>query len=305
WVASPQQAAVPISPPAVAVSSAVWNPAGTALAYGGGIKPSGGLARGVLLVVDPSGREVGPSLSATNAQYLLVRWLPTGILFWQDPYFSMSVAADGLTLYTWREGGGEAPKALAVTLPYASWVAPSADGTAVALVAGKGRETWLNKSVNLCTLPDGHCQRLGPSSNAAVALDPAVGPEGALWVEANRRSGGGWSSCSTPASCQNQGAQEAQAALQLQRWLQSRVLWWKPPGQVAREVAAAGSGIYDPEWAKGKPETILVKDGSLWLIDLSQGKLERLTGPLGGSGSPPAYGYYGHVGWDKLWAWYR
>lgn len=117
--------------------------------------------RGVLQVVDPSGREVGPTLSETNAQYLLVDWLPTGILFWQDPYFSMSVAADGLTLYTRRVGASSPPKALAVTLPYSSWVEPSPDGTAVALVVGKGRETWLNKSVVLCTLPDGRCRDWG------------------------------------------------------------------------------------------------------------------------------------------------
>ena len=91
----------------------------------------------------------------------------------------------------------------------------------------------------------------------------------------------------------------------LTSWVKSRTLWvTNAGGTSAREITAAGTGIYDPQWSADGRHVLFVRDDALWLIDLRGGPPVRVLGPF------PLCPYinfdtYGHVVWSIDWTWNR
>lgn len=215
------------------------------------------------------------------------RWWPdsAGILYRIDPQFSDSLAADGLPLYTLRLGA--APHRLAVTLGYEGFAAFSPSGRSVLLVTGDDRETWTHKSLQICGIESAVCRPL-PTQSGTVSLDVDWAPRGnrIAYVQAHDLGPiGGFHS---------------QAALLA--WVKTRTLWVaNADGTGMHQVAAAGKGIYLPQWSGDGRHVLFIRDNALWLIDTRGGPPTRVLGPF--PGTPDFFGFYGHVSWPVQWVW--
>ncbi len=267
--------------------SVLWAPDGRSLA----LSRIGPVRRGVgasasLYVVRVPGGAPRRLVTARGEGLLPAAWWPDGrgLLYWLDPLFSGSVAADGLPLESLPLG--RAPKALGVTLPYPTSLSLAGDSAAIML--GPNREVWDDKAVALCALAAARCRKLSPPSGD-VALDPALAESGALaFVTARSRAGaGGW----PPPSDRHLG-----------RWLKSERLWIAAPNRRARVVRAAGSGIAAPAWSADDRYVLYVRDRSLYVLDTATGRATLVVGTFAPLGT--RFGYYGYVAWGTFFAWH-
>ena len=81
-------------------------------------------------------------------------------------------------------------------------------------------------------------------------------------------------------------------------WAQTRTLWVvHPDGTGVRELAAAGSGVYAPQWSRDGRSLLFARDSAVWLMDASgRTAAERVAAFLD---SAPTK-YYGHLTWTSL-----
>ncbi len=226
---------------------------------------------------------------ADGAGVNLAGWWPDGqgLLFWLRPAHCNSCAADGLRLRSMDLG--KKGVVLPITLMRQGWLSPLPDGNRVLLVQGGGRTTWDEKSLAVCAVETGDCTTLA-QPDSAVSLDPALSPDGGqiAFVRATRRPGqGGFAS-----------------DRELEDWVASRTLWLsQPDGTRARQVAAAGGGIYAPAWSGDGKHLLFIRDGRLWVLELETEEVALVTEV----GEPKSsFGYYGAMSWwsDRL-AWSR
>ncbi len=287
WFADPTGQA---GPHPVASRVGLLSPDGATLAFTAWLSYKDPTQRSeVLYTVPVSGGRPVRRLFARYSGIILLGWWPDGkgLLYRLDPQFSASMAADGLPLYTLRLGA--APRALPVTLGYPEYMAPSPSGRRVLLVAGGDRENWNNKSLRICDIETAACHAL-PKPPGTVALDADWAPRGDRIVYVQARDRG-----------LNYGF-NSQAALLA--WVKSRALWVvNTNGTGARQITAAGTGVYQPRWAGDGRHVLFVRDDALWLIDTRSGLPARVLGPF--PGTPDYLGFYGHVSWPVQWAWNR
>ena len=220
-----------------------------------------------------------PLLSTLDSGIQLAGIVGNHILYWVDPRHSASAAADGMHLYSVRTTGGR-PLTLTTTLGYPSWLSFSSPDRLYA-VAGDLRIVWARKTIRRYSLATGKYSLIAGNA-AQVALDPAVDPgTGRIAFVAAANLSVKTSGFSSLAP--------------LERWVGSRTRWvTKPGGASLQPVAAAGHGVYHPQWT-AKPNVILYAKGSgLWLVDLSTGRtVEVVSGILDSSGND-LFGSYGH-----------
>ena len=226
----------------------------------------------------------------------IVGWWPDGkgLLYRTDPQFSASLAADGLPLYSLRLGAR--PKALPVSLGYPDWMSASPSGRQVVLVSGGGRDAWHGKSLEICDLETAACHP-PPSKQGTVSLDANWSPRGNQIAFVQARDLG---------PVDGAGGNDAFSAEPLPSsasWVRSRTLWVaNTDGTGARRVAAAGTGVYDPQWSADGRHVLFVRDNWLWLIDVLGGPPSRVLGPFGSGWFSD---YYGHQSWSEYWTWNR
>jgi Tol biopolymer transport system component len=164
-------------------------PSGSALAvsYRQGPPPAPGKAptwKGVLAVVPLAGGPGRAVYTLPEGGYVLLRpgWWPDGkgLLFWDDPAGSASIAADGLALDSLDLATGRV-STLATTLTYSNWVSWSPSGNTVALVAGGDRIIWdSGKHLVLCAMPAARCHSVPLPSSNLMSLDPTWTASGSL-----------------------------------------------------------------------------------------------------------------------------
>jgi hypothetical protein len=56
-------------------------------------------------------------------------------------------------------------------------------------------------------------------------------------------------------------------------------------------------------WSADGHHLLYIRDDALWLIDTHGDAPSRIVGPF--PGTPDLFGYYGHVSWPIVAAWYR
>ena len=269
-----------------------YSPDGRTLAYTKLIPNKDPLQRREeLLTVTVQGGHTQVQVPAKSESIDVVGWWPDGkgLLYRTDPQFSASLAADGLPLYS--QPLGAQPKALPFTLGYPDWMSASTSGRQVVLVSGGGRDAWHGKSLEICDLETAACRPL-PSKPGTVSLDVNWSPRGNQIAFVQARD---WGPVGNTFSAEPPPSSAS--------WVMSRTLWVaNTDGTGARRVAAAGTGVYDPQWSADGRHVLFVRDNSLWLIDVLGGPPSRVLGPFG-----PGWfsDYYGHQSWSEYWTWNR
>jgi TolB protein len=290
-----------------------WAPSGAAIAVsyrkGPMDQPEAGQGFLELYPLDGKAGRIVYTL-ADNGYADLAGWWPDGkgLLFWDDPAGSASIAADGLALDSFDLATLKV-RPLALTLVHSNWLAWSPDGETVALVAGGDREIWYSgKHIELCAVPTGDCHALVEPSDDVMSLDPAWTGVGSLiyvlapTVAPSHRAAppvptateagdhGNWDP-SGPWSSQNVAA-----------WYAAQRLFTSTPGGgKPRVVLAAGLGAHDPVvTSRG---LLYVHDS--WLRYLPDGTTMPVT-VARGLQSPSPYGnYYGYIDWSEDFAWHE
>ena len=239
----------------------------------------------------------------------LAGWSPGGemVILWRGPC-SASIEADGLPLGLAPAGGCEEPVPLArkgwesgkgwdweTAWESAVLVRPNFLVTApgkLAVIVGAGRETWVNKRLAVYDFRTGGLAFLTGTDQAAV--DPAFSPDGKLLAYSAGSAGKG-------------GEIEAE----LRSLLGSRKLW-----AVDTNGGKPRRLTNDPAYRDERPLfsadgryiffARLDKEGrtSLWLVRPDGSGLERVVEKIGPLTEEFAFGYYGAVAWDELFAYW-
>ena len=268
----------------------IWSPDGKTLAYVETLPYTQPETRtDALYTVPVAGGAPTLRYKAASSGIWTVRWWPDGLglSFWIDVQHSESFAADGLGLYTMRLGA--APRLLTYALTYRSWQAWPPAGPNVLLIAHGGREIWHDKVLAVCDVIAARCHELA-QPRGTVSLDPAWSPAGGRIAFVRARDLGLIG-----------GFADARGVLS---WVRSRALWTSDAhGGGARAIAAAGHGIYEPQWSADGHHLMYVRDNSLWLIDTNSGVPTRIVGPFPTEPDLFPVGYYGHLSWAATVAW--
>ncbi len=229
-----------------------------------------------------------PLLSTLDSGIQLAGIAGNHILYWVDPQHSASIAADGMVLYSVRSTGGRA-QTLTTTLGYPSWLSFSSPDTLYA-VAGGLRIVWARKTLRRYSLATGTYSLIAGNS-AKAALDPAADPATGriAFVAAANLDVKTWG-FSSPAP--------------LEQWIASRTLWvTKPGGASPQPVAAAGYGVYHPQWTANPNVILYAKNSGLWLVDLSTGRTVEVVSGIFGSSENDLFGFYGHRWMTDEYSW--
>ncbi|HEC35587.1 MAG TPA: hypothetical protein ENI39_03530, partial [Anaerolineae bacterium] len=222
---------------------------------------------------------------------ILAGWTPDGqsILFWRDPLFSASAAADGLPLLRLPLDGGEPVEVADFTLLHPDFWSVSPTGQQMALTVGSGRETWTNKRIVLLDLDTGVLEHL--TDESVAAFSPTFSPDGRrIAYVAAPDVGHVW------------GGDEAKAGT-----AQRRIWVMNMDGSDQHPVT--GDPAYRDErplWSADGTHVLFARldeDGraSLWLMDAAGGAPRQVVAEL--TPAPEWFGYYGHIAWDDLFDW--
>jgi hypothetical protein len=302
WLATPGGAAVTVRDAAgrmvrtaapvrlsVLGQNPLWAPDGRTLAYTETLPYRNPVGRSDLLVTRSlTGRPVR-HLLAKGQGLLLAAWWRTGrgLLYWEDPQHSASIAADGLPLYT-LSLATDRSLLLADTLPYRSWIAESPTDM-VAIVAGGPRLAWADKTVLQClaVIPRQAVQMCVTVTRPGgpLTLDPAWSTSGLVYVEAKDRGTKSWGG----------------TAAQIRAWQATRTLWWAAPGKPARRLVAAGRGVYDPVWSARGTALMVARGTDLYLVTPGAPRAVWVARGVRPPGFP--WGYYGHLDYGQVMAW--
>lgn len=218
----------------------------------------------------------------------LAAWWPDGkgLLYWT--FYGASQAYDGTPLYSFRLGDSEAAY-LAAGLSYQGWLSLSPQGDLI-MVSGMDRIVWANKSLAIINPVSGARQNLANPAGC-VSLDPAFSPAGdrIAFVAAKDLGDEVW------------GFNDPE---DLTAWVNTRTLWLaQADGSTPRPLTSAGTGVYQPLWAKDGKTILYVRDNALWLINSEGGQPEKIADLL--SEGEDLFGFYGYLSYQDLIAWHQ
>jgi len=228
-----------------------------------------------------------------KGEIVLQGWSSDGadLFYWQGQILSASMMADGVPFYRVAASGGK-PQMVADAVVVQDDAVQSQSGgqSQVVLVAGSGREMWINKSLRSVDIGSTKAMTLTNADQAVAS--PAWSPNGDaiayVGMPAIKDVGGG------PA---------AQAALN-----QRKV--WIVDGSSgdARSVEMSGTVREEsPQWIDS--ETLLVArldgDGkvSLWQLSRAGDQEKQVVGEI--SPAPDWFGYYGYIDWRPYFSLWR
>jgi Tol biopolymer transport system component len=157
-------------------STPLFSPDGKKLAIGLRVAGPEGVDAGSARVIDLGDGKVTEFRMSDGI--ILDKWTPDGknILFWKDPSFSASSAADGLPLFAASFPDGAVRSLGVETLVYPSLNQFSPDGKFLVVTEGIGRATWTNKRISVVDISTGKKTPL--TSGKVAALFPSWSPTG-------------------------------------------------------------------------------------------------------------------------------
>jgi len=285
WLTSPGGIPRPLRGAGDAVTSFAWSPDGAMIAYVATV--SAPVRHDVVSTIRPrDGQIVRRFAAPANTAVVLAGWWPSarGLVFWLDPDYSQSIAADGLDLSA-LPLDGSASRALVGTLPYRDWLSWAPDGRTLLLVEGGGREAWQGKHLTVCDVERGAC-RLIPQPASDVSVDPAWAPNGSMIAFVRARAHAGSSGA-------------AQTGVD---WTITRTLWLAAPdGSGAHELSYVRGGVFAPAWSADGRALLFWQDDALWLWRSRSSDVVRIIGPFPQHAAPTDF--FGHVSWTDIVSW--
>lgn len=265
--------------------SLAWSPDGSWIAFVEEGAPPNLYANLWLLPTDGSGANV-QLVGSTSYGIFLAGWAADSkdVLFWTDPQFSASLAADGLPLEASTTAGAVTPD-LATTLTYPGLTAFASSDGEVAITDGAGRETWTNKRIAVVDVATGKLTDLTPATMASI--DPA-------WS----RDNGQIAFVSEPDKGQTTGAEATLAA--------DRRIWTMGADGSNQSQLTTDTTYRDerPLWSTDGSRILFARvdaslHASLWLVDSAGGAPLHLVDLITGQGEVPDN--HGIVSWDAIY----
>ncbi len=224
---------------------------------------------------------------------ILASWTPDGqsLLFWRDPMFSASAAADGLPLLRLPLDGGEPVEVADFMLLHPDFWSGSPTGQQMVLTVGAGRETWTNKLIALVNLETAGCEYL--TGETVSAFSPAFSPDGRhIAYVAAPDVGHVW------------GGDDAKAGAAQRR------IWVMNTDGSDQHPLTSDLAYRDerPLWSADGTHVLFARldehgRASLWLVDAAGDTPEQVAGQL--TPAPEWFGNYGHIAWDQWFDWWR
>ncbi|HEV3197514.1 MAG TPA: hypothetical protein VGZ73_06390 [Bryobacteraceae bacterium] len=287
----------------------VFSPDGKEIIYGdavnsgrvpGGVPRTGRLCR---VKLDGTGGEPKVLVSKPYSGLFPCAWSGGDqVLYWDDPDFSASFAADGLELFRTPAAGGT-PQSMGVsTLVHYDMLALSPEKTRMTVSAGNGRYEWEGKRIAIIDLNTVAISYLTDASLSSVC--PAWSPRGDRIAFA--------AAPSPPSGAEVGGGRPAK------RLLDRRRIWIGGVAAAEAPRRLTNDDFYrdeEPMWS-GDGRSILFgridsgNERTLWLTDVEGGRPIQVAGPLyartGLTGADEGwFGYYGYIDWRRMMDWHR
>jgi dipeptidyl aminopeptidase/acylaminoacyl peptidase len=257
------------------VTSASWSPDGAEVAMSVTNHSAAGFTSVVQTV--PLGGGL-PTVWRTSTQDVLEVagwWTNWGIVYWDDPSGSSSIAADGLALDV-LSGAAQTPRPVANMLVRPDWLG-SNDAGAATVVQGGGRVEWQDKTVQACSP---YSCRAIPVPSGSVSVDPAMSHSGDIAFVEGKAS-------------QSYSSDPAQVA----SWETGHTLWVSAKGAAPVEVNG-GQSACAPTWSPDSRRLMFVRGNGLWVVASGGGRASEVVSGLGAPAD-----YYGQRQWLYQFAW--
>jgi hypothetical protein len=253
--------------------------------------------QGRLELIPESGDTTQTLLRSSVNGYEPAAWSPDHqeLLFWTDPEFSSSIAADGLALSSLNLTTRRSTP-LGTTLTHRSWIAWSPLGHEVAVVVGTGRAEWsASRRVELCTVPAMVCSPL-PTPRGTVGLDPTFSDQGTLIFTVAPGAGPSQSAPQTAQPFSPPWSSSATA-----RWYHSQELYLEKTAS-STPTPLLGHGTHSATAAQSR--VLFIQSDALWYQSTITADPQLVATSIG---PPKPYRdtYYGYLNWDGQYAWHR
>jgi hypothetical protein len=271
-------------------ASFTWSPDGRAVAYTG-VNGTELSRTSRLVTADADGRHPRQRYRVSGSGLVTSRWWPSGrgLLFWLDPMYSSSLAADGMDLMSLPLTQGR-PHRLISTLGFRSQVSTAPGTETVTVISAGGRAAWTRQHLTVCTLIDSRCRAdTGNLSRAGNDVDPYVLP-GSMQV--------------LLASGRDEGETFRLDPASYRAWYATRQLWVASLTSGNRHpVPRAGRGVAAPQASRDELSVLYVRDDALWLLRLEDPTAQpiKVSQDLYAGAVPP--NYFGTTSWADTFAW--
>lgn len=269
WLVKPQEASRQLEKNEPEVNPRVaWSPDGKQLAYSVTLPYKEEEVQNrsdALYTLNISTGKIIKHLVSDSAGIAPVAWWPDGkgLLYWEDPCHSASIAADGLDLCSFRIDGRKSYH-FSPGLTDPNWLTMFKDGRLLR-VAGAGRELWTEKGLEICVPEKEWTIRLN-IPQGMVAADPSISSDerNIAFVAAPDLGSGNYPDPD-----------------KIESWAASRALWIaNEDGSGARKLVKAGGNIHDPQWSKDGKNILYISQDCLWIIDLQANERHKILGPF-------------------------